>query len=596
MTATEHYQHQHKVLTEQRLRLRNRKPVFGILRFGTIAALAIAMYFLWNLGHAYALLAAATLLFVFIRLVHKDLANRTAITRLDYLLICNRQETEALNGNYRAFPNGKALEPKEHPYAQDLDIFGEASLFQYLNRTTSEMGAARLADWLLQPANKGEILSRQESIKELAAKVDWRMQLRALGLEKPIRNHTRTRLAEWMHEPTIFLQFKGWKWLRYLLPAIVLSVCVAYAFDFVSIGSLYAALLVFSMLAYQLNKLIAPLHNQLSNMVDDVETLYESISLIESESFSAVMNIQLQAQLKSNHRAAGANLKKLKKLLDKLDLRYNIVVSLPLNILLLWNLQQVLDLEKWKKENIGLVDQWFNALVSFEALNSLSNLHFNEPSWCFTAIDHAYFYLEAFDVAHPLIPSRKRILNDAPLQRSGDIRLVTGSNMGGKSTYLRTLGVNLVLGMTGAPVAASSFNFSPVKLMTSMRVADNLEESTSTFYAELKKLKAIIENVNAQEHVFVLLDEILRGTNSFDRHAGSVALVKQLIRMQAPAILATHDVELAALEKEYPQQISNYHFDVRVKGEELYFDYLLKPGICTSMNASILMKKIGIEL
>ena len=174
--------------------------------------------------------------------------------------------------------------------------------------------------------------------------------------------------------------------------------------------------------------------------------------------------------------------------------------------------------------------------------------------------------------------------------------LVTGSNMAGKSTYLRSIGVNTILAMAGAPVCAKFFCLSPVQIISSMRIADNLEESTSTFYAELKKLKTIIDKVNNNEKVFILLDEILRGTNSLDRHTGSVALIKQLIKHKAAGIIATHDVELAEMKKDYPINILNYHFDVQVSNDELYFDYRLKEGICTSLNASILMKKIGIEL
>ena len=174
--------------------------------------------------------------------------------------------------------------------------------------------------------------------------------------------------------------------------------------------------------------------------------------------------------------------------------------------------------------------------------------------------------------------------------------VITGSNMAGKSTYLRSIGINVVLAMAGSPVCATGFVLSPVQIISSMRIADNLEESTSTFYAELKKLKTVIDKVNEGAHVFILLDEILRGTNSLDRHTGSVALLKQLIKKQAAAIIATHDVELAQLKEAYPTNILNYHFDAQVSNDELYFDYKLKTGVCESLNASILMKKIGIEL
>jgi DNA mismatch repair ATPase MutS len=331
-------------------------------------------------------------------------------------------------------------------------------------------------------------------------------------------------------------------------------------------------------------------------MVDELEALSQSIETIEKESFASPLLVSLQQHFIADDGKASQKLKQLKKILDKLDIRYNIVLSAPLNLWLLWNLQQVLDLEKLKKNNTAAISNWFTVLGTYEALNSFANVHFNSPGWAFPLITEKHFSIEATELGHPLINASKRVNNFINIHQKGEVMLVTGSNMAGKSTYLRSIGINTILAMAGAPVCAKHFSISPVQVISSMRIADNLEESTSTFYAELKKLKTVIDNVNAGEKVFVLLDEILRGTNSLDRHTGSVALVKQLIKQQAAAIIATHDIALAELEKEYPANILNYHFDVQVNNEELYFDYKLKPGVCTSLNASILMKKIGIEL
>ncbi|HQY12214.1 MAG TPA: MutS family DNA mismatch repair protein, partial [Ferruginibacter sp.] len=253
-------------------------------------------------------------------------------------------------------------------------------------------------------------------------------------------------------------------------------------------------------------------------------------------------------------------------------------------------------LEKWKQQNKENVMHWFESLGSFEAVSSLATLSFNHPDWCFPVFVEQDFFMEGKQVGHPLIPVEKRVNNPVKIDKAGELMLVTGSNMAGKSTYLRSIGINTILAMAGAPVCAGYFCLSPVQIISSMRIADNLEESTSTFYAELKKLKTIIDKVNNNEKVFILLDEILRGTNSLDRHTGSVALIKQLIKKNASGIIATHDVELAKMKTEFPSNILNHHFDVQVNKDELYFDYRLKEGICTSLNASILMKKIGIEL
>jgi DNA mismatch repair ATPase MutS len=317
---------------------------------------------------------------------------------------------------------------------------------------------------------------------------------------------------------------------------------------------------------------------------------------VEQASFNSTYLQQLQEQFKQEHQKASARLKALKRILERLDLRFNFVVFIPLDVLLQWDLQQAVALEKWKQRNHRHVLTWFTALGEFEALSSLATLSFNHPGWSFPVIKEEYFHIKGKEIAHPLIPASRRVANFISIDNSGEVMLVTGSNMAGKSTYLRSIGINVVLAMAGGPVCAKELCLSPVQLISSMRIADNLEESTSTFYAELKKLKTVIDKVNRKEPVFILLDEILRGTNSLDRHTGSVALVKQLIKHKAPAIIATHDVELAKIKNEYPQNILNYHFDVQVSNEELYFDYKLKEGICSSLNASILMKKIGIEL
>lgn len=269
---------------------------------------------------------------------------------------------------------------------------------------------------------------------------------------------------------------------------------------------------------------------------------------------------------------------------------------LVLNTFLLWDLRQANSLNKWKDKYGKAVAKWFEILANIELVNCLATLTFNHPGWVSPAIADEHFTLSGEQIGHPLIDETKRVDNSFATNGTGKVSIITGSNMAGKSTFLRSVAVNLVLAQTGAPVCAKSFTFSLVKLYSSMRIADNLAENTSTFYAELKKLKTIIEKVKQHEKVFILLDEILRGTNSLDRHTGSEALIRQLIREQTVAVIATHDVELGRLENSYPDAISNYHFDVQVAGEELYFDYKLKRGICQSINASLLMKKIGIEI
>ena len=583
-------------LTAAKKKLQQKKTVFGILRLGSIALIIAAFYFLWSLGIVYVFSIAIILLVIFVQLVYKDLANKAAIKHLGHLININNDEIKAVEGTYFQFGEGSAFIPKEHPYAADIDIFGHASLYQFINRTTSDMGALQLAKWLLDPAKPAEIIERQEAIKEIKEKMNWHQDIQAYGRETNIKRSTFERLMTWLQEPTIFLQFRHWQWMRFVLPAIILSIVTAALSDLIPMSIMYGALLLFAVIAFQINKYVGPLHEKLSKIVSEIDVLSISIAAIEKEKFNASFSAGLQQNFISENETASIKIKKLKKILDRLDMRYNIVLSAPLNLLLLWNLQQALDLEKWKKQYYADVENWFNTLGIFEALNSFAVIHFNNPDWIFPLLHDKHFFIEATDLGHPLINKNKRVNNYIKMEERGELMLVTGSNMAGKSTYLRSVGVNVILAMAGAPVCATAFRLSPVQLISSMRIADNLEESTSTFYAELKKLKSVIDKVNNDEKVFILLDEILRGTNSLDRHTGSEALIRQLIKRRAAGIIATHDLALADLKNEFPANILNYHFDVQVNNEELYFDYKLKPGVCTSLNASILMKKIGIEL
>lgn len=589
----------HQRLNQLQLQLKfhlRRKSTLGWLRLIAVILIIGSVWLLWPKGLTVVVPSALLLLIIFIRLIFADSKNNGFIQHTKHLININQDELKALADDYLHFNDGSVYMPKDHSYAKDLDIFGRASLFQYINRTTSDIGGSRLADWLLTPAEKSVIKERQAAINELSSKKEWLQGLQAFGKEQSIRDITRHRLDDWLKEPGIFSDFRHWQWIRYILPAIILTVLYLNIFNDLPNRILNIFLLSYAVIAYFISRKVSLLHQQLSKMVDELEVLLDSIKHIENAGFTSPLLQQLQSAYLQQKTSASYELKGLKKILERLDLRYNPVVFIPLDILLMWDLQQVLDLEKWKKNNTHNVVQWFDVSGEFEALNSLATIKFNHPSWVFPELSNKDFYLEGKQIGHPLIAENKRVVNDILIQEKGELMLVTGSNMAGKSTYLRSIGINIVLAMAGAPVCAREFMLSPVQLISSMRIADNLEESTSTFYAELKKLKTIIDKVNAGENLFILLDEILRGTNSLDRHTGSAALIKQLIKHNAVGIIATHDVELAEMKKDYPDNILNYHFDAQVNNEELFFDYILKHGICTSLNASILMKKIGIEL
>jgi hypothetical protein len=596
MQPEEYYQQRIGSLQTSLTKLLSKKSMLGWARFFMIIVVAAAIYFLLPFGWLYAFLSSVILLSVFIKLVFTDIDNNKEIHHTQLLIETNQDEIKALNGQYLHFDDGATYTPHDHLYSNDLDIFGKASLYQYINRSTSAMGGAALAKWLLNAAEEAEILRRQTAVRELHSKTEWRQSLQAFGKEKKIEHSTYQRLQEWMQEPNSFINNTAWIATQLLVPVIMLTTVALNIFDVISDPARNLLLVASAILAFFISKKVVPIHDKVSKITEELSVLSDSIYLVENTAFSSPFLTELQAFYRHDNYTASGEMKKLKGIVQRMDWRLNPVVFIPLAILFQWDLVQVIALEKWKRRNHSGIIQWFEALGNFEAINSFATLHFNHPDWCFPELKKEHFFIEGTEIGHPLINKIKRVNNYIDIEDKGIIMLVTGSNMAGKSTYLRSIGVNAVMAMAGAVVCARAFAISHVQVITSMRIADNLEENTSTFYAELKKLKTVIEKVNNHEKVFILLDEILRGTNSLDRHTGAVALTKQLIRQQSAGIIATHDVELAKLKDDYPDNIYNYHFDVQVNNGELYFDYKLKDGICTSLNASILMKKIGIEL
>lgn len=618
MAVQEFYKGKIESLKEEIKRYRQQSARIAALRLLAVIIAALVIYLIRNSSWEYVATAAAAGLAVFLWLVSKSARLKSELANLQVLQWINEQELMVVTGHYNHRPEGKAFQTAQHPYSNDLDIFGHASLFQYLHRTTSEQGHQLLAGWLLQPAEASTINARQEAAKELGKKVEWRQQLQALGHANAITNGAQYSVSSWLSEPQQFAA-KMWRIARFVLPAISLTLLALYIFNVIAPGFFWLGVLVFFALSGYISKLATPQYAQLSKHITQLETLSNTLQWIENTSFTSALLNKLQQSLNitTNHKHQTTNIpsrqvKALKRILDRMDYRLNPLVFVPLNIFLFWDLQQVLQLEKWKSQQQQKINHWFEVIAEMEALSSLGNISFNNPDWTFPLIREEWFELICKNAGHPLIAPAKSVLNDFNMQGHPQLAFITGSNMAGKSTFLRTVGTNLVLGMAGAPVCARQFETPVVRVMTSMRIADNLEESASTFYAELQKLKTILDAVKAEgtsanpelsgktlrtgSRVFLLLDEILRGTNSLDRHTGSEALIKQLIKEDAVGMIASHDLSLTQLQERYPGIIHNYHFDVTIEGSELHFDYKLKQGVCKTLNATLLMKKIGIEM
>jgi hypothetical protein len=577
--------------------LKRKKRNLGIGRLLSFVAAIVIFFVLLDFNGIIAALTAIFLLLVFLFIAVKDLDNTRNLKFQSSLLKINEEELKALDHDYSAFNDGSEFLPKNHPYANDLDIFGEYSLFQFINRTTTPPAAALLADRLLNPSTKNDIIQAQEAIRELQPEIDWRQYLQAKGRLAKTDQEIYRQINEWSTDTEDRLT-KGLiiGKLVIILPVMTLILIVLAYVGILPWRVLWLSFWTHLLLMWQADKIAGPAYKRLSRSISAIVAIYESLKWMLSKPFSAPLLHSLQQRCYYDGIPAYQFLSRLKNILHQMDLRLNPLVHFPLNLLFFWDWHQYRRLCQWHRQYSCDLAIWIKSYAEMEVLSSFANMAFNQPQWCYPEIADDYFTCSALSLGHPLLPGKKRVCNDMQLDDTGKIMLITGSNMAGKSTFLRTVGINMVLAMAGSVVCAKELKVSRVMVVSSMRVTDNLEENISTFYAELKKLEMILQRVRAHERVFLLLDEILRGTNSQDRHAGARALIRQFLSEKAVGILATHDLALTDMEKEYKNQVLNYHFDVQVQDDELFFDYKLKPGICTSMNASLLMRKIGIEV
>ena len=594
MSPHEVYQSREAEFSAFSERLRKLSDRLSVARLAAFAGGLVLFAVLLSFSVIAAVATLAVALILFIWLVIKYETTEKSRKRYMHLAEINRMELKCLEGDLSGFKTGDEYAERDHPYSYDLDIFGKASVFQFICRTTSRPASDRLAEYLNQPAAFGEILLRQEAVAELQPLTDWRQELMTLGYLNAGAGNDPAPLMQWLKSDDTFLKTAREKILTgcFSLLALAAVTAVIAGLPAAVLAPVFGVNFVFYFTRF---RRISKLQEQVSRSSDLLKAYSAIIRLIEDRSFTSPLLQKLQSAY-SDEIAASDRIRQLSKLVGRLDYRLNVLVSAPLNLLFFTDIHFCLALEKWKREHASLIPGWFASMAEFESLASLANMAFNNPVWVYPRVTEDYFVFRAEEMGHPLIPAGRRISNSFATEGAGKSIIVTGSNMSGKSTFLRTCGVNAVLAFAGAPVCASAFTVSLVRLHSSMRISDSLEENISSFYAELRRLKAIISGAESDPKVFLLLDEILRGTNSDDRYTGSMALIKQLTGYGAVAMVATHDLRLAGLEQELQQSIENYHFDVKVNNEELFFDYRLTPGICSSFNASLLMKKMGIKV
>lgn len=594
MSPREVYQSREAEFSASAERLRKLAERLSMARLAAFAGGLVLFAVLLSLSVIAAVVTLTAALVMFAWLVTKHETTEKSRKRYLRLAEINRLELKCLEGDFSGFKTGEEYAERDHPYSYDLDIFGKASLFQYICRTTSRPASDRLAGYLKHPAALEEILLRQETVAELQPLTDWRQELMTLGYLNAGAGNDPAPLMQWLRSDDLFRKTGREKMITGSLSLFALAAVIAVIAGLPA-GILAPVLGVNFIFYFTRLKRISKLQEQVSRSSDLLKAYSAIIRLIEGRHFTSPLLQKLQSAFR-NEIAASDHIRQLSKLVGRLDWRLNMLISAPLNLLFFTDIHFCLAMERWKRGHAYRIPVWFAAMADFEVLASLGNMAFNNPEWVFPKVTEDYFVFSAQKMGHPLIPAGRRISNDFTAEGAGKAIIVTGSNMSGKSTFLRTCGVNAVLAFTGAPVCASAFTVSLVRLHSSMRVSDSLEENISSFYAELRRLRAIISGAESDPKVFLLLDEILRGTNSDDRYTGSVALLRQLTGYGSVVMVATHDLRLAGLQEELPQSIENYHFDVKVNGEELFFDYRLTPGICSSFNASLLMKKMGIRV
>ena len=576
------------------------KPLRWIpwIRFSLFLIAGFALYHAVK-NHSAWLSAGAALAFSgFLLAGWYDYLLKSRIRRLELLVLINRQEIAALEGDISLFDPGNRFMDSGHPYTRDLDVFGPSSLFQLVNRTATIFGTERLADYFSSAYEyREEIMERQHAVAEFACNIEFRQQLQLIFREQETSHNDLTALNGWLNgrDPL--------KWMKPLeIASCVLSAVTLGSIILSAAGSISYSLPVFMVLfqllivyAYGRRTMLA--HQAVSSQVGILRKYAKAFSLAEDFPFTSGFNQRLKERLTSGAGASpGLVIGKLSKLLGLMDSNLNLLVTVIMNGLFMFNIHVLIAVERWRGKYRSLVPGWFAVLAELDAMASLGTFAFNHPHYTCPEPVMDGFQFIAEDMGHPLIPSETCVTNSLEIIGWNQFLIITGANMSGKSTFLRTVGANLLLAMTGAPVFAKSLIFSPIEIHSSIRTNDSLAKRESYFYAELRRLKQIISELEGGRRKLILLDEILKGTNSSDKQTGSLALIKQLMKYQLAGLFATHDLALGELVRQYPDNIRNLCFEIRITGEKMEIDYRISPGVCKNLNASFLMKNMGIIL
>ena len=564
----------------------------SVLRLLAIVFFLISMYCYIKTSEIIFIIAAIFLFIAFVILMrfHTKLLFQKKVNQA--LFDINENEISYLERNKIPFENGQEFNDFHHPYAYDLDIFGEHSLFQNLNRTATYIGKKTFANQLLTMLPNDEITRNHQAVKELSEKLDWRQEFLAFAKISNDSQSNYETLLKWStfnSKPLSKLSF----FIAYFSPLLFLGVLIAYLVSFnTTFASVLSYLFVINLMI--LGRFIKRIQMEVANSTDIDKTIHQYSLLlqkIENESFQSEKLIDLQQKLTFKKENASVHLKQLAGLFSNMDTIGNFVTAIVFNGTFLFNLHVLKSLIQWKIDHTEALEDWLEVVGEIEMLNSLANMSYNNPEFVYPTLN-SNFEIDFTDLSHPLLNEKTRIGNEVRFHPES-FMILTGSNMSGKSTFLRSLGINMVLSGMGSPVCASQANVHPLPVLVSMRLSDSLSDSESYFFAEIKRLKQIMDELENRP-AFVLLDEILRGTNSDDKRNGTIEVVKKVIGKKAIGAIATHDIEVCLTTNEFPNVLTNKCFEVEIVNNELHFDYKLRDGICRNRSATFLMKKMGV--
>ncbi len=594
----EFYQKEKQLFENELVQIKKKLAFSSTLRLFVFALLVLGIYLPFRKSGFLAgnttiimpVVLVGIAIFLFLVAKHSNLQHKK--DKLIALIELNTTEIKVLNGDKSDLDLGAKYLNPTHEFSYDIDLFGNGSFFQYLNRASTVSGKDKLAE-IITANMIDNIKLKQESLKELANKPKWRQNFSATASLVNVETKA-SAIVHWLNNHSAFLP----KFMAFLpMLFFVISIVLFGLNYFEYIGFNYIIIWFFvglGITGIYLKKINSVYVN--ANQAKDTFKQYHQLLLqIESENFTSEILKTKQQQIKSESKKASSIFSDFSKTLDAFDQRNNILFGIFGNGFTLWDLKQTYKIEQWIKNYHHQVENWFEVIAFFDAQNSLANYVFNHPKHTFPILSDANFTIKAKQLGHPLLNKTKRVDNDFTINNQ-EFFIITGANMAGKSTFLRTVSLSIVMANLGLPVCATQFLYQPIHLITSMRTSDSLTDDESYFFSELKRLKFIIDEINpetATKKYFIILDEILKGTNSKDKAIGSRKFVEKLVKSNSTGIIATHDLSLCEITNVLPQ-VKNYYFDAEIINDELHFDYTFKTGICKNMNASFLLKKMEI--